>query len=71
MIVDTEFEPGECPDIDEDADQDSINSRGIYDLSRVTTRLSLHDFLKSAENLFLLSQLCSSGHGAWGQSVHG
>ena len=37
--------------------------------SRVTTRLSLHDFLKSAENVFLLSQLCSSGHGAWGQSV--
>ena len=37
MIVDTEFEPGECPDIDEDADQDSINSRGIYDLSIVVS----------------------------------
>jgi hypothetical protein len=37
--------------------------------SRVTTRLSLHDFLGSAENVFLLSQLCSSGHGAWGQCV--
>ena len=35
----------------------------------VTTRFSLHDFLGSAENVFRLSQLCSSGHGAWGQCV--
>ena len=30
--------------------------------------LSLHDFL-AVDNLFLLSHLCSSGHGAWGQCV--
>ena len=31
--------------------------------------LSLHDFFGCADNLFLLSHLCSSGHGAWGQCV--
>ena len=34
-----------------------------------TTQLSLHDFFGCADNLFLLSHLCSSGHGAWGQCV--
>jgi hypothetical protein len=33
----------------------------VFDF-KLTTRLSLHDFLGSAENLFLLSQICSSGH---------
>jgi len=43
--------------------------QGVAILVGVTTRLSLHDFLGSAANVFLLSQLCSSGHGAWGQCV--
>ena len=34
-----------------------------------TTQSSLHDFFGCADNLFLLSHLCSSGHGAWGQCV--
>ena len=35
----------------------------------VTTQLSQHDLFGCADNLFLLSHLCSSGHGAWGQCV--